>query len=195
MDTVKRIKKITLRPKEAWPEIKREETSTGELYTFAIILAAIPALCKLIGLSLIGMSVMTEINVGPFTMNFFWNVVFSYALSIVGIKIISFIVDFLAPRFDSKRNLNSATKLVIYSWTPYWIAGVLYLVPQLALIVLLFSFYGIYIFSLGLPVLMETPKERTLGYMVAVIVISVLTFLFMGAMAGLIFALSGGKPA
>ncbi len=195
MDTVKKIKNITLRPKEAWPEIKKEEISTGELYLFAVILAAIPAICKLIGISLIGMSIMTEINVGPFTMNFFWNVIFSYALSIVGIKIISFIVDFLAPRFDSKRNLNNATKLVIYSWTPYWVAGVLYLVPQLALIILFFSFYGIYIFYHGLPILMETPKEKTLGYVIAVIVISVLSFLFMGAMAGVIFALSGVKPA
>jgi hypothetical protein len=195
MDAVKNIKNITLRPKESWPAIKNEITSTAELYTFAIILAAIPAICKLIGISLIGMSVTTEINVGPFTMNFFWNVVFSYALSLVGIKIISFIVDFLAPRFDSKRNLNNATKLVIYSWTPYWVAGVLYLIPQLALIVLFFSFYGIYIFYHGLPVLMETPKERTPGYVIAVIALSVFSFLFMGAMAGIIFALSGAKTA
>jgi len=182
-----KIKNIILKPKEAWPKLKDEKTTLGTLYTYAIILAAVPTAAKLIGINLIG-SPMMEITYGTVSVSYFWSVVFSYILSLIGIKIISFIADALAPRFGSHRNMINATKAVVYSWIPYWIAGVLYLVPYLSLAVIFASFYSIYVFWIGLPVMMETPKDRATGYVIAVVVISTVVFFLMGATAGLILA-------
>jgi hypothetical protein len=84
----------------------------------------------------------------------------------------------------------NATKAVVYSWIPYWMAGILYLIPYLALAVVAVSFYSIYVFSIGLPIMMETPREKSFAYVLAVIVTSTLVFFFMGATAGLILDIS-----
>jgi hypothetical protein len=189
MNLPEMIKSIVLRPKETWPKLKDEPATMGTLYGYALLLAVFPTAAKLIGINLIG-SPMMEVSFGSFSVSYFWSVVFSYILSLIGIRIISFIVDALAPRFGSKRNMLNATKAVVYSWIPYWMAGILYLIPYLALVVVAVSFYSIYVFSIGLPVMMETPREKSFAYVLAVIIISTLVFFFMGATAGLILNIS-----
>ena len=55
MDLVARVKAIALKPKEEWVKIKAETTSVSELFTsYAMILAAIPAVAQFIGFALIG---------------------------------------------------------------------------------------------------------------------------------------------
>jgi len=188
MNVVKRAKNIIVKPKETWSGIKLEQTTVKDLYiSYAVILAAIPAIAKLIGVSFFGMPV-TEVRYGPFSMNFLWGVVSSYILSLAGIYIIAYITNALAPRFGSQKNMVNAMKAVVYSWTPYWIAGILYIVPLLSILVLLASFYGIYLFYLGLPILMDTPRERALGYSIVSVVASTLVFFLMGSIAGALFA-------
>jgi len=189
MNLVKRIINIIVKPKETWPAIKLEQTTAKDLYiSYAVILAAIPAIAKFIGVSFVG-TPATEVRYGPFSMNFLWGIVSSYILSLAGIYIIAYITNALAPRFDSQKNMVNAMKAVVYSWTPYWIAGIFYIVPLLSILVLLASFYGIYLFYLGLPILMDTPKERALGYSIASVVASALIFFLMGAIAGALFAI------
>ena len=190
MNLVKRTKNIIVKPKETWPAIKLEQTTAKDLYiSYAVILAAIPAIAKFIGVSFVG-TPATEVRYGPFSMNFLWGTVSSYMLSLAGIYMIAYVTNALAPRFASRKNMVSAMKAVVYSWTPYWIAGIFYIVPLLSILALLASFYGIYLFYLGLPILMDTPKERTLGYAIASVVASTLVFFLMGATAGAIFAIA-----
>jgi hypothetical protein len=80
------------------------------------------------------------------------------------------IVDGLAPGFGSTRNLSNALKLVIYSSTAYWVSGILLVVPALWPLNMLFSLYGLYLFYLGLPILMKTPKEKITLYFVMLLV-------------------------
>ena len=57
MNLIERVKSILLQPKETWVVIDSETTDVATLYTqYAMILAAIPAVCGFIGLSLIGFS-------------------------------------------------------------------------------------------------------------------------------------------
>ncbi|MEW6571806.1 MAG: Yip1 family protein [Nitrospirota bacterium] len=192
MNVVKKAKNIIVKPKETWPEIELEQTTVKNLYisyAVAVILAAIPAISRFIGVSLSEMPVK-EVRYGPFSMNFLWAVVSSYILSLAGIYIIAYITNALAPRFGSQKNMVNAMKAVVYSWTPYWIAEILYIVPHLSILVLLSSFYGIYLFYLGLPILMDTPGERALGYTIASVVASTLVFFLMGATAGALFAVA-----
>ena len=48
------------------------------------------------------------------------------------------------------------------------------------------SLYGLYLFYVGLPILMETPKEKVLGYFVVVIVVAVIVSVLIGVFAGLV---------
>jgi hypothetical protein len=94
----------------------------------------------------------------------------------------------LAPTFQSRSSPVQALKLVIYAMTPVWVAGVLNLVPALAVLVILAGLYAIYLFYLGLPSVMGTPADKVIPYMavsaVVVIVVSIVLGMITAAAVG-----------
>ncbi len=128
MNIVERAKNIILKPSKTWAEIKEEQMSIGEVYlSYAIILAAIPAIAQFIGNALIGYSVMGITFRMGIVNAFGYSIVF-YVLSLVGVYILALIANALAPSFGSEQNLSNAFKAVTFSMTPSWIAGVLYII-------------------------------------------------------------------
>jgi hypothetical protein len=175
-----RVIKILTNPKAEWPVIEAESTDVAKLYReYIAILAAIPAICSFIGLSLIG---VTMPFVGTFRIGVasgLAHVIVQYALALVGVYVSALIIDKLAPSFESKPDQLQALKLVAYASTPAWLAGVFNIIPALGIIGLLISLYAIYLFYLGLPVLMKTPQAKVIPYMVvAAIVVIVVTVVF-----------------
>jgi hypothetical protein len=75
---------------------------------------------------------------------------------------------------------------VAYGLTAGCVAGVLYLVPSLLLSLLVFlaMCYGVYVFWLGLPVLMKCPKDKAVGYAAVVIVIAIVAGAVIGGILG-----------
>ncbi len=187
MNLVDRAKGIILKPSETWAEIKTEQVSISDLYkSYAVILTAIPAIAQFVGSSIIGYSFMgTHIRMG--IGNAFVLAIVSYVLSLVAIYVVALIADALAPSFGSQKNITNAFKAVVYSMTPAWVAGVLYIVPNLSVLVLIAGLYGIYLFYLGLPLMMDTPKEKALGYVIVVVVVTFVINLAIGAIASAIF--------
>ncbi len=61
---------------------------------------------------------------------------------------------------------TQAMKLVAYASTLGLLAGILYIIPPLAILVFLASLYGLYILYLGIPVFMETPEDKRLIYLI-----------------------------
>ncbi len=189
MDIVQRVKDITFKPKETWPVIKTETATIKDLYTsYAMILSAIPPLASFLGLSVFGVSMISIRYRIPFGSGLSHAVV-SYVLALVGIYVVAQIIDALAPSFGSQKNLINAMKVAVYSWTPSWIAGLLFVLPVLSPIAMLLSLYSLYVFYLGLPVLMDTPKEKAMGYFIVTIVISILVFIVIGIISRSLFGL------
>ncbi len=186
MNLVERVKEIILKPQETWEKIKGEETTIKDLYTsYACILALIPAIANFIGMSLIGSSFMGmsfRVPIGSGLVQ----AILQYALTLVGIYVVAFIIDALAPSFDSKKNIVAATKVAVFSVTPAWVAGILGIIPMLSVLAILASLYSLYLFYVGLPVLMETPKEKQLGYFIIVIVVTIIVWSLVGVFAGLV---------
>jgi len=91
-----------------------------------------------------------------------------YIISLIIVYIIGKIINVLAPIFSSRRSNLNSLKLAVYSLTPYWIGGVLYLVPRTGWIMRdLVALYGIYILYSGFAAsLMETPREKVLKYLI-----------------------------
>jgi len=187
MDMVRRVQAILLRPKDEWAKIKGETTSVAKLFTsYAMVLAAVPAAAKFVGRLLF----RSEI---PFKGVPAWsvgrslsNAVLSYLFSLAIVYLAGLIIDALAPNFSSKRSLTNAMKLAVYSMTPFWAAGVLYIVPGLDVLVTLAGLYGLYLLYEGFHTpMMETPKDRTLGF----VVVSVLAVAALFLVVSLIFIL------
>ncbi len=186
MNLVERVKEIILKPQETWGMIKTEETTIKDLFTsYACILALIPAIATFIGMSLIGSSFMGmsyRVPIGTGLVH----AILQYVLTLVGIYVVAFVIDALAPNFESKKDMLAAMKVAVYAFTPAWIAGILGIIPMLSVLAVLASLYGLYLFYVGLPILMETPKEKVLGYFIVVIVVTIIVWVLVGVFAGLV---------
>jgi hypothetical protein len=185
-----RVVNIIKSPKTEWPVIEAESTDVAKLYReYICVLAAIPAVCNYIGMLFIGLPTFFGSNIRTSFVGGFVNMVLTYVLALVGVYLSAFIVDKLAPKFESRPSLVQALKLVAYSMTPGWVAGVLMLIPVIGWLGLLGNLYAIYLFYIGLPVMMKTPEDKRIVYMVvSVLVIFVVTFVFGLILAAMTFA-------
>ena len=192
MNIVARAQGIITKPKDEWVKIKEEPSNITTLFTsYAIILAAIPALASFIGRAFVGYS-------APFVGWIRWGIgraliyaIFSYILSLLGVYVIGLIIYFLAPSFSSKKDNIQAMKLAVYSMTPAWVAGVLNIIPLLSFLVIIVSLYGLYLLYLGLNTpLLDTPKDKVLTYFIVIVVVSIVVLVILGVILGSIFAAS-----
>jgi len=189
MNLQTRVINILSKPAQEWPIIASESTDVAALYKEYIIpLAAIPAICGFLGMTLIGVSVPLVGQIRTPMISGLAGLIVAYVLSLLGIFLAAFIVDKLAPSFQSSGGIVQALKMVAFASTPSWVAGVLQLVPLLGALALLAALYGVYLFYLGLPSVMKTPPDKVIPYMVVsavvIIVISVVTASISGVFMG-----------
>ena len=193
---IERVKGICLSPKTEWEKIAAETADTKSLYmSYAMILAAIPAVCGLIGSTLIGVSVPIVGTIRTPVAAALVQLVLSYALGLALIYVVSLIVNALAPTFSGQKDATQALKLVIYSSTPVWLAGVFALIPLLGVLGILAALYGLYLLYIGLSPLMKNPQEKSIGYtaliVVCYIVLAIIVGIVIAAVAGTGAALRG----
>ena len=160
MSLLSRIKGLILTPQAEWTAIESEDTSILDLYRrYIAILAAIPPFASFLGSWLFGFSYGSSGIVHPtFTAGLFRAVV-QYLLSLPALFLVAFVISAIAPYFEGKSDDRRALLLTAYSFTPAWLAAVFGLVPGLRWLDVL-GFYGIYVFSVGLPPMMRVPKEN-----------------------------------
>jgi hypothetical protein len=188
---VARVKGILFRPDPAWDEIDVEPATIGGLYTsYVMPLAAIPAVCSLIGFLVFG--------IGGFGFSYrpspVWLVVqaiLTYGLSLAMVYVMALIIEALAPNFGGTKDRTQAFKVAAYAPTASWVAGVFGLVPALSLIAILGGLYSLFLLYKGLPKLMKTPDDKALPYTAVVIVVAVVVSIVVGMVTGSVMALSG----
>ena len=186
MSMINRVKDILLNPKETWPVIDSEEATTTGLYqNYLLILAAVPAVCGFIGMSIIGIggwgfSIRIPILAGLTTM------VVQYVMSLVGVYILALIINALAPTFGGQKNQMSALKLAVYASTASMLGGFFSLLPTLAILGVLAGLYSIYLIYLGLPVMMKNPQEKSVVYTIVVLLVAIVIGMIMAAVVALV---------
>ncbi len=160
---IERVRDILLRPKEEWGVIDGEASTVQSIYTtYVVILAAIGPIAIIIGQQVIGWGGY-GVRIRPpmgFTLVY---AILTYALQLGGVYVCALIIDALAPTFKGTKDFLKAFKVAAYSFTAAWLAAVFNIIPDLMIlsIVGLYSFYLLY---LGLPRLMRSPEDQSIGY-------------------------------
>lgn len=183
MNLVERVKGILLQPKSEWKSIAGEPGSPGYLFpNYVCIVAAIPPVCAFIRGVVIGY--------GPFhvgLMSGLLHAIVTYALTLVSVFVMAYVIDFLAGTFDGQRNLDNAMRVSAYAPTAAWVAGVFNLIPFLGILSIL-GLYSLYLLHTGIVALMRPPESKAVIYTIAaivcVIVIYVVFFGLVGALLG-----------
>src|ERR1019366_1704862 len=169
------------------PVIAGETATTGGLITgYVAPLAAIGAVAGLIGNSLVG---VTLPFVGTYRVPIVTGIVtaiFTFVMAIVGVFVLSLIIDTLAPTFGGEKSSAQALKAAVYSYTPAWVAGVLHILPALGILAVLAALYGLYLLYLGLPRLMKCPQDKAIGYTVVVVVCAIVLSVVITAIGALV---------
>ncbi len=193
MDIVNRVQQIILKPKEEWIKIKEEKTTLAELFTsYAMLLVAVPAVAQFIGWSLVGHRIPF---VGWYRMGIGSGLLYAilyYVFTLVSIYVFGIVINALAPTFSSKSDATNSMKLAVYSMTPAFVAGALYIFRPLSFLAILGSLYGIYILYLGFATpMMETPREKVVSYLIVSLVVVAILWVVVFFILGAIFAVGG----
>ena len=177
---IDRAKNVVLSPQATLEAAKAEHPSMQDLITYVAIVA-IPTLIGIIigyGVVGIGGAFMVSFRV-PIQWAVTWGIM-QYVLSIIGVIVFGYVVNMLAPSFSSRQDQIQATKLVAYAATPGLLAGILNIFPPLSILAFIAGLYGLYILYLGIPVLMETPEDKRVIYLIVAIVVYIVIMAVVG---------------
>jgi len=183
---INEIKELLLHPVQLFQRVKEEQATQVEITkTFLIYVAAIPAAAGFLGKVIIGQNIaFVRYYHVPFFSGLIWAVLL-FVFSILGIYAVAFIVNYLSPKFGGVHDDLGAFKLTLYSFIPLFVLGISSLVPALAGLYIL-GLYGVYLFYIGLPVLMQVPEEKALPFTVVLSLISIFSTLLVYRLVSLV---------
>ena len=194
---INRVKNMILTPKTEWPVVEAEPTSIGQLYTsYVAPLALVAAVLAFIHVSLIGVHLPFGGTIRqPFTMGLM-SLVMTLIGAFIGLLVVGFVINVLAPTFGGTRDMRQAVKTAAYAFTPAWVGSVFGLLPTLStLLQLAADCYAIYVLYLGLPVMMRGKPEKAAGYSASVVVCTIILGFVVGAVMAGIGVATGGALA
>jgi hypothetical protein len=187
---VERAKAVLLQPKTEWPRIASETAEPTKLLTsYAIPLIAIGPAATLIGSQLFPTSFLGVIYKPSFGFALS-TAITSFVLAIIGLFVITFVANFLSPKFGGRNDWPAAFRLVAYSMTAAWVVGIIGLIPALAILGIL-ALYSLYLFYLGATPVMGVPQDKSVGYTAITVVVAIVVQVVIAAIAGAITAAFG----
>ena len=172
--TSSRIKNLLLQPRATWLRVADEPTSFGRLLAGHVLpLAAIPAIAGFVGLSLVGwrMAGTAQAVRLPWQQGLL-AMLAVYLAAVIGLLLVGWITNLVAPTFGGRKSPLAALKLVAYGSTAAWLGGVFLAAPALAALTGVAALYSAYQVFTGLPVLMRNPPQRTVPYAAVIVLAS-----------------------
>ena len=188
MDIINRVKNILASPKTEWETIEAERLPSAQLLTsYLLLLALIPAAAQFIGQGFIGTTTVFGIKTVGITFGL-KAAITSYVTIVGGAYLAAWIINMLATSFGSEQNFDQAFALVVYAYTPMYVAGIFYIFPSLGIIALIAAIYGLYLLYIGLQPMMKTPADKTTVYFIVSLVCIVVVSVILTAVLTLILA-------
>lgn len=183
---VDRVRHVILRPRLEWPVIEAEFATVKSIFVpYAVILTAVGPMAGLLGSQLFPIRAFGVVY-RPDVISALIQALVGWGLLLLGVLILSLIIDGLAPSFGGTKDRVKATKVAVYSMTPAWVAGVFNLLPSLTWLGSLLGLYSFYLLYLGLPGLMKAPEDKGLIY---TIVVAIASIILMGVIGGVVASL------
>ena len=177
MNLVSRVKGILTNPKQEWVEIDNEPFQLGPVLTgYVLPLAAIGPVASLIGWSAFGFGGLFRLSMGSLIG---WAIT-SYILTVIGVFVLAWVINALAPQFNATQSMPQAMKVAIYSSTAAWVGGIFGIFPALSVLGMIAGLYSLYLCWLGLPILMKAPADKATTYVIVVIVAIVVLYMIIG---------------
>lgn len=189
--------KLFTQPRAAWLDIRRAEEAHPQQYLPRLLaLALIPAVCLFIGTTTFGWSLATEDRVRLSMVSAAQLAGLLYATTVVGVMLMGVMIRWMSRGFDTQPTLNQCIGFAAYCATPWFVAGVVGLVPMrwLAVVALLVaSAYATVLLYGGLQAFLRLRKEQALLFATCVWGVGLLLLVTI-LVAMILFWLNGLMP-
>ena len=179
--------KLIFAPSAAWHDIAANERSVfHRLCLHTAVLALIPAVCWFYGITEVGWQVGLEPAQKMTVPSALRICVLFYLAMIVGVVALGYMVHWMAETYAAvDSSVSRGVTLITYTATPFFLAGLLGLSPNLWFdisIGVLVACYCVYLLYIGVPAVMHVAPER--GFLFASALVAVGLVAIVALMAG-----------
>lgn len=177
---VDRAKNILMQPKSEWTRIAGETTEPAKVFTtYALPLLLIGPIATFIGSQLFGYSAVF-VTVRP-TLGYSLTIAITgLVMAVIQLFVIAFVANFLSKQFAGKESFPAAFRLVAYSMTAAWLAGIFGIVPMLAILGIV-GLYSFYLFYLGATPVMGVPEDKAVAYTAVTVLVVIVVYVIVAA--------------
>ncbi len=190
-ELVERAKAILTQPKAEWTRIAGETTEPMKVFLgYALPLLLIGPIAGFIGGQVFGYNAIL-VTFRPTLALSLSIAVTAFVLAVVQLFVIAFVANFLSSKFGGKEDFPAAFRLVAYSMTAAWLAGIFGVVPALGILAIL-GLYSFYLFYLGAMPVMGVPEDKAGVFTVVTVVVVIVVYVVMMTVSG---AITGGMMA
>jgi hypothetical protein len=169
-----RSKALILQPKEEWKTIVEENIHMNLVVRdFLLPLLLISTLASLLG------RIIQKVNIG-----LDWNLLMADGLReffgfLLSVYASTYLINELIKSFGGEKNLRRSANLVIYSTVPSLVVSMITgLVPALYPLGVL-GLYSFYLFYVGIPVVLDIPEQKHIGFFLTSALLMILVFAFI----------------
>jgi hypothetical protein len=161
-----RARAILFSPKTEWAVIaERPETVVGLYKDYLLFLAAIPVIVSFVRGTIIGVTTSSGAIDRVGVIAGLGGIVVQYVLWLGLIYVLGLIVNALAPTFGGQKNQVQALKTVAYAFTGVAFGSIGEIIPRIGLLIVVAGIlYTLYLFYVGLPIMMKAPAGKALRY-------------------------------
>ena len=161
-------------------------TVNSIMINYVAVLAAIPFVATLIGdlwyFSLFG-------GFAGFLIGYaFLAAVLTYIFDLIAVYVVAMVIQMLSTNFGSTNDRIKSLKLSAWIFTPAFLISALNIIPFLGILGILGLLYGLYILYLGLPVVLATPKDKVVQYVIVTVIATFIVYVVIAAIIGVITA-------
>jgi len=169
---IDRVKEILTAPKKEWAVIADENAPHAKVFMgYVLPLSLITVVAAFIGYGLIGYSAL-----GIHIHSLSWGIrqaIVQWIVVVGGIYVTALVINLLAENFGAKKDFDKAFSLVAYSYTPFLLAGIFYILPALSVLVMLAGLYALYLLYLGMQPVMKAPADKNTGYFIVSLIVTI----------------------
>lgn len=188
IEIIQRAKNILINPAEEWKVIKEESTDrSGVIRSYALPFISLLAITTFLGMFIFRNYMTAGIMVT--------SAIVTFIGAFLSIYISAYFINELASSFESKKDLNSSFKLVVYSYTALLISHAIANLLLPLFFIAIFGVYSAYIMWMGLGPMMETPEEKKVVYgtisSLTILVVYLLMNTLLGALSTSLFVSYG----
>lgn len=187
-----RVKNLLLTPGAEWDRIAAEPATIRSLYTgWVLWLAATPALAGAVGMLIFARATFTTygtwVRRAPIG-EVVGGAIASYVASLLSVAALAFVIEQLSTNFGARKDRIASFKLAAYSLTAAWVAGVVFVLPNLRSLGQILGLYSAFLLYVGVPRLLGGDPDKRLTFTIVIIA----AFIVIGLIATTLVSTFGG---